>query len=505
MPNTDTKTILLSELISEWIKIPAEYDKPISGISLDSRKINPGDLFIALPGTKENGKDYILDAQRNGAIAALLNTPDIDVPYKLKGNFPFIAINQLIEKVGKIASKFYGNPSQKMNIIGVTGTSGKTSCTQFIANTLSMAGETAGVIGTLGFGLAGQLQAGELTSPDAVTLQKELAELFLLGAKNVAIEASSHGLAQARLNGVLFKIGIFTNLSRDHLDYHLTMSDYAQAKHLLFEQTGLENGIFNLDDPYGLQWANEFKDKFSVYGYTLDISHVHKKTLPNIVCAEKIHFNENGFTAGVISPWGDGVLTSKLLGRFNLSNLLAVITSLGILNISFENILAYLAQLSSLPGRMQTLGGGNYPLIVIDYAHKPEALAQVLQTLREYCQGKLWCIVGCGGDRDRGKRPMMGSIATTYADEVILTDDNPREESPQQIIADIMTGISNHNDVIIEHDRARAIEHVIACAKSGDLVLIAGKGHETYQIVGKEKKPFSDLMQAKICLANKEN
>lgn len=353
MPNSDTKTILLSELISEWVTIPANYDKPISGISLDSRKINPGDLFIALPGTKTDGAEYIIAAQNKGAVAALLHTNNINQEHSFNfhGNYPdipVIPIFQLSEKVGKIASKFYGHPSQKMNIIGVTGTNGKTSCTQFIANSLTMADQKAGVIGSLGFGLAGQLQPGELTSPDAITLQKELAELYAQGAQSVAIEASSHGLAQSRLNGVLFKIGIFTNLSRDHLDYHLTMSDYAQAKHLLFEQAGLQNGIFNLDDSNGLQWATEFKDKFSVYGYTLDISHVHNKTLPHIICAEKIHLNENGFTASIISPWGDGVLTSKLLGRFNLSNLLAVIATLGILNIPLENILAYLAQLSSL-------------------------------------------------------------------------------------------------------------------------------------------------------------
>jgi UDP-N-acetylmuramoyl-L-alanyl-D-glutamate--2,6-diaminopimelate ligase len=509
MLNANAKTILLSELISEWLTIPTNYDKPISGISLDSRKINPGDLFIALPGTKTNGAEFIINAKKHGAIAALLHSNNIgEQIFQLHGkdpDFPIIPIFQLIEKTGKIASKFYGDPSKKMNIIGVTGTSGKTSCTQFIANTLSMTGETAGVIGTLGFGLAGQLQAGELTSPDAITLQKELAELHAQGAQNIAIEASSHGLAQSRLNGVLFKIGIFTNLSRDHLDYHATMSDYAHAKHLLFEQPGLQNGIFNLDDPYGLQWALELKNKYPVYGYTLDISHVHKKTLSNIICTDKIHLNEKGFTANIFSPWGDGVLTSKLLGRFNLSNLLAVITTLGILNIPLEKILAYLAQLTSLPGRMQTLGGGNHPLVVIDYAHKPDALEKVLQTLREYCTGKLWCVFGCGGNRDGGKRPVMGNIATTYADEIILTDDNPRNESPQQIVADIISGISDPSNIIIEHDRARAIEHVIGCAKQGDVVLIAGKGHETNQIVGKEKIPFSDIMQVKICLANKDS
>lgn len=516
MPNTKTKNFLLSELIAEWLTLSAEYDKPVSGISLDSRNIKPGDLFIALPGTKTDGADYIMSAKNAGACAALLHTHIHAKSFKISGkeyknnavildtDFPVIPISQLSEKVGKIASKFYGNPSSKMNIIGVTGTSGKTSCTQFIAHSLTMAGQKAGVIGTLGFGLAGQLQAAELTSPDAITLQKELAELNALGAQSVAIEASSHGLSQSRLNGVLFNIGIFTNLSRDHLDYHLTMSDYARAKHILFEQTGLKYALFNLDDDYGLRWATELKDKLTVFGYTLNIDHVHKKTLPNIICADKIHLHDHGFSATIISPWGDGVLTSRLLGRFNLSNLLAVFTTLNILNIPLENSLAYVAQLTPLPGRMQTLGGDKHPLVVIDYAHKPEALAQVLQTLREYCQGKVWCVLGCGGDRDRGKRQIMGSIAMTYADEIILTDDNPREESPQQIIADIMSGITNPSMVIIEHDRARAIEHVLACAKSGDVVLIAGKGHETYQIVGKEKKPFSDLMQAKICLANKE-
>ncbi len=517
MLKTDRNSILLSELTSEWINIPAEYDKLITGLSLDSRTTKPGDLFFALPGTKTDGAEFIISAKNNGAVAVLLHSNNKEEqPFQLLGKefkknsvkidpeFPIIPVFQLTEKVGKIASKFYGDPSEKMNVIGVTGTSGKTSITQFIANTLSMADQPAGVIGTLGYGLAGQLQPGDLTSPDAITIQKELAELYALGAHHVAIEASSHGLIQSRLNGVLFNIGIFSNLTRDHLDYHQTMSDYAHAKHLLFEQPNMQYAIFNLDDNYGLQWANELKEKLIVYGVTFDSNHIHHKTIPHIICAEKIHINENGLTASIITPWGDGLLTSKLLGRFNLINLLAVVATLGILKIPFENIIKYIAQLSSLPGRMQTLGGGIQPLIVIDYAHKPDALANVLQTLREYCTGKLWCVFGCGGDRDRGKRPIMGGIATTYADEIILTDDNPREESPQQIIADIVSGIANPKQIIIEHDRARAIEHVLACAKAGDIVLIAGKGHETYQTIGKEKKPFSDLMQVKICLANKE-
>lgn len=517
MLKTDRNSILLSELIADWINIPAIYDKLISGLSLDSRTTKPGDLFFALPGTKTDGAEYIINAKKNGAVAALLHSNNVEeITFQLHSkeikdnhliidaDFPVIPIFQLTEKVGNIASKFYGDPSQKMNVIGVTGTSGKTSITQFIANALSLTGKSAGVIGTLGYGLANQLQAGELTSPDPITLQKELSELYALGAKHVAIEASSHGLAQSRLNGVLFDIGIFSNLSRDHLDYHQTMSDYARAKHLLFERADLKYGVFNLDDSYGLQWATEFKDKLISYGITLDINHFHQKTIPHIICAEKIHLKENGLIASIMTPWGNGLLTSKLLGRFNLVNLLAVVATLGILNIPFDDIITIIAQLSSLPGRMQTLGGGDQPLIVIDYAHKPDALSNVLQTLREYCTGKLWCVFGCGGDRDRGKRPIMGGIATTYADEVILTDDNPREEQPQQIIADIVSGITNPNQIIIEHDRARAIEHVLACAKTGDVVLIAGKGHEMYQTIGKEKKPFSDLMQVKICLANKE-
>lgn len=517
MLKADRNSILLSELIADWINIPAEYDKLITGISLDSRSTKTNDLFFALPGTQTDGAEFINSAKNKGAIAVLLHTNNKEEePFQshvkeLKKNtininheFPIIPIFQLTEKVGKIASKFYGDPSQKMKIIGVTGTSGKTSITQFIANSLSMTGRPAGVIGTLGYGLANQLQAGELTSPDAITLQKELAELYALGAQYVAVEASSHGLAQSRLNGVMIDIGIFSNLSRDHLDYHQTMSDYARAKHLLFERSDLKYGVFNLDDNYGLQWATEYKDILTCYGITLDINHYHQKTIPNIICADKIHFNENGLTASIMTPWGDGLLTSKLLGRFNLVNLLSVVATLGILEIPFDDIITTIAQLTSLPGRMQTLGGGEQPLIVIDYAHKPDALSNVLQTLREYCKDKLWCVFGCGGNRDRGKRPIMGRIATTYADEVILTDDNPREEQPHEIIADIVSGIANPNQVVIEHDRARAIEHVLACAKPGDVVLIAGKGHEMYQIIGKEKKPFSDLMQVKICLANKD-
>lgn len=518
MPKKELKMIL-SELLKPWMVIPAEFDRPISGLSLDSRNIQPGDLFIARFGTQKDGTQYISDAKKRGAVAALIhlsnkltseNTFDnskilLDQTLDITDNFPIIPIADLDDKLGLIAARYYDYPANNMKIIGVTGTNGKTTITQLIANALALAGENAAVVGTLGYGMAGDLKSGSLTTPDVISLQQYFAEFRERNTQYVALEASSHGLDQAhRLAGINFDIGIFTNLTRDHLDYHHTMDNYAAAKHKLFERANLRYSIFNLDDPYGQEWAIEFHNRFEVYGYTLDSTLVNKKLTPYLIWADNIHLSDNGISAVIHTPWGEGILQSKLLARFNLSNILAVITTLGILKIPLPDMLNYLMQLSGAPGRMQAVGGDYYPLVVIDYAHTPDALAQALQALREHCSGKLWCVFGCGGDRDTGKRSLMGTIATTYADEVIVTDDNPRTENPQQIVADIMQGIQNTNSVIIEHDRHLAIAHAINCAQSGDIVLIAGKGHEAYQQIGEEKIQFSDLVEAKLCLVNKD-
>lgn len=517
MPNANYKQ-KLSDLLASWVTIPSTLDRLITGLSLDSRTINSGDLFIAHTGTNTDGAKFITEAKQHGAAAALIDinnnmtkefskihdiffSADTDIT---DIGFLIIPVAQLDENMGLIAARFYDNPCKNMKIIGVTGTNGKTTITQLIANALSSAGQTAGVVGTLGYGLAGELQMSTHTTPFPITLQQNLAELRDQNATIVALEASSHGLDQNRLSGTTINIAIFTNLTRDHLDYHQTMENYAHAKHKLFERSELRYGVFNLDDPYGQAWALEFSNKLAVYGYTLDASLNNKKAIANIIWADNIHLTDTGISAAIHTPWGEGILHSKLLGRFNLSNILAVITTLGILKIPFPDILAYLMPLSGIAGRMQALGGLQQPLIVVDYAHTPDALAHVLQSLREHCRGKLWCVFGCGGNRDAGKRAIMGGIVATYADEIIVTDDNPRDEQPQQIIEDIIAGIPATKSAIIEHDRHLAIAHAINCAHAGDVVLIAGKGHETYQQIGSEKYPFSDIVQAKMCLANKD-
>lgn len=479
-----TKTRALNDLIGNL---------SISGISMDSRAVKPGDLFFALNPL------YIDEAVQKGAKYIICEK----MPVK-KYDIPVIQIDNLRNKIGLFSAEFYHFPSKNMHIIGVTGTNGKTSCTHFIAQAFKMAGFKSAVIGTLGNGLIDHINPGTHTTPDPVVLQQILADFYHQKTDFVAMEASSHGLQQGRLNGTMIETAIFTNLTRDHLDYHETIENYAQAKFHLFEQPGLKYAVLNLDDPYGFEWAKKLRSTYShldIYGITANA------TLPlidiPIISAREIKTNITGLTAKIISPWGKNTLKTHLLGKFNLSNLLCVLTVLGIYNISLENSLSYLAELKTAPGRMQALGGNSgRPLIIIDYAHTPDALLKTLQALREHCEGNLWCIFGCGGDRDQGKRPEMGAIAEQYSDQIILTDDNPRSENPAQIIADIRKGLNSSKNIIIEHDRRRAIEHALNSTKEGDIILIAGKGHETYQEIDDQKIPYNDFLAVKMLLLN---
>lgn len=497
MNENKQRTITLSELLPHCssVSLPPA-DVVINGLAIDSREVQPGGVFIAYPGLNADGRHFIYDAVERGAIAILAEAADF-IPPQIP--VPLILIENLAAQLSLLAARFYQYPAKQLAVIGVTGTNGKTSCTQFIARALTRLNKPCGVIGTLGYGFPGYLTTHSYTTPDALQTQKIAAELAANSAQAIAMEVSSHALAQDRVSAIDFHTAVFTNLTHDHLDYHGSMENYAQAKRRLFESSGLRYAVINVDDPFGVQLAKEFADKLTVYTYGLEHS------LPSIARAEaisvrNINFTAAGLSAEVTTPWGMGVLQSSLLGKFNLSNLLAVLAVLCIQGVTLEQALQQLSLLTGVPGRMQTLGGGVKPLVVIDYAHTPDALQQVVTALRAHCQGRLWCVFGCGGNRDRAKRSLMGYIAQQYADQIILTDDNPRHEAASQIIADIMQGISANACVVIEHDRRRAIEHALACAKPEDIVLIAGKGHETYQQIGDEKLPFSDEVEVKLLL-----
>lgn len=487
----------LSELLANLAVIAANSDRPVFGLALDSREIKPGYLFLACPGQKADGRAFMEQAQQRGAVAIVAEAGQFTAAQAV--TIPVITIENLAKKLSIIAARFYHQPSQAMQIIAVTGTSGKTSCTQFIAKALQHFNMPCGMIGTLGYGFPDQLLAHNYTTPDAVAVQRILAELYQQSAQAVAMEVSSHALEQGRVNAVDFNLGIFTNLSREHLDYHGDMENYAAAKHKLFEYPALQHAIINVDDAYGEKLAYEFAAKREVFAYTIK-DKVIKANNVHLIRIKDYQLKNQQMSATVYTPWGKGILNTPLLGDFNLSNLLAVLTTMRIFEIPLTDALACLAKLRGVPGRMEIYGGGDKPRVVIDYAHKPDALKQVLTTLRRHCQGKLWCVFGCGGERDRGKRSIMGYIAQQHADHIILTDDNPRNEIPQHIVNDIMQGMSGTASVVVEHDRRRAIAHALACAKANDIVLVAGKGHENYQQVGNQKLPLSDVVEVRMHL-----
>lgn len=485
----------LSELLAKIVEVAEiathNYDLArditISHLTLDSRKVRQGSLFFACSGSKLDGRNYIDDAISRGAVAIFVEMPNLGA--SMQQEIPIFYVPNLRNLIGKIAAKFYDYPSRHMTVIGITGTNGKTSCSQFIAQLLQAQQVKCGIIGTIGVGYPDKLESTINTTPDPITLQSQLACFYCDGAKAVAMEVSSHSLVQDRVQGVEFKIAVFTNLTRDHLDYHQDMEQYGLAKKKLFMQPSLKFAVINADDDFGLKLIDEFSHKIKVYAYTLN----DESTKVPVIKAQNIQLSSGGISAHIVTPWGDDNLTSVLLGRFNLSNLLAVLGVLGVMNLDIKSSLASIANLKPPPGRMQAIGSdGRLPLIVIDYAHTPDALEKALTALREHCQGALWCVFGCGGEKDRGKRPMMGQIAERYSDHVIITDDNPRHENSQQIVDDIVAGLLCPWAVEIEHDRRIAITHVLNCAKATDVVLIAGKGHENYQIIGSEKIPFND-------------
>lgn len=488
-----TESTLSSLLQGMATVLPAD-DRVVTHLTQDSREVIPGSLFFACHGNVDDGRHYVVDAVRRGAVAIVS-----DAIMEQSFDIPTIVVPHLNQHIGSIASRFYGNPSHQLSVIGITGTNGKTSSTQFVANCLMEAGIRCAVMGTLGNGFLPDLTASPLTTLQASTLQQFLANFYQQGAKAVAMEVSSHGLAQHRVQGVEFTLGVFTNLTRDHLDYHGDMESYGAAKRQLFYQPGLRHGVINYDDEFGQRLLRELNGTLPVTAFSLQD---HPEGLPfPAVTVRHAEFTAAGLRAFVVTPWGEGELQSSLVGHFNLSNLLAVLTCLCLLDISLKDALLYISHLTSVCGRMQTFGGGEQPRIVVDYSHTPDSLEKALSELRRTCEGQLWVVFGCGGDRDKGKRPMMGQIAEKYSDFIVLTNDNPRHENPRDIVNDILPGLTGAKEVRIELDRGKAIAYAIALAKARDVILIAGKGHETYQQVGDEKHFFSDQKQVSELLS----
>ena len=478
----------LSNLLADLCPVLLSEEIDIIDLSLDSRLIKPGALFFALKGTDLDGRQFIDDAIQKGARAVLTEATTSAIQWH--DVVPVIAVPNLKSIMAEIAARFYGYPSEKMRIIGVTGTSGKTSCTQFIGGVLQQLNISCGIMGTLGNGLYGHTQAASLTTPDVITLQRTFRDFLQQGVLTTAMEVSSHSLDQGRVNGIEFAVGVFTNLTREHLDYHLTMKAYGEAKKRLFSQSKI--AVINFDDAFGQQLLKSITTP-QIFSYSINNPAAS-------VYADPVSFDSSGMSAMIHTPWGQAEFYTSLIGQFNLSNLLAVITTLCALEIPLVKIAPCIRTLKPVSGRMQSFGGDKKPLVIVDYAHKPDALEKVLITLRKQCHGKLYCVFGCGGERDRGKRPMMASIAERYADQVIVTDDNPRHENPEQIVADIMQGFKDKSKVIVQHDRSTAIKDVIQYAATGDCVLIAGKGAETYQHIGDKKIPFSDEEKVKKVL-----
>lgn len=459
---------------------------PVAGIRIDSRRVQPGDLFIALQGRHTSGANFIDEAARRGAIAILGSGLQQDsIP------IPVFNVSDLRFATGLIASRFFGEPSRHMNIVGITGTNGKTSVAYYLAQSLTANDRLVGVIGTLGYGVINNLKPAANTTPDVVTINELLAGFLSAGIFDAVMEVSSHALDQGRVSHVQFATAVFTNLSRDHLDYHTDLRAYGLAKKRLFSSPGLKAAVINTDDDLGRELAQELTGRLQLVSYGI-VDRLNASGKNPAVTAVIKEQGLNNLLLDVRSPWGQGELRAGLAGRFNAYNLLATLSVLCLHGLSFDAAVAALSRVRAVPGRMEYFGGKGTARIFVDYAHTPDALQQVLRTLRSLCTGRLICVFGCGGDRDRGKRPEMGRIAEQYADQVIVTSDNPRTEPPEKIIEDILAGMDKKIPIEIQPDRALAIQSVVLAAEPSDVVLIAGKGHETYQEIGTQRLPFSD-------------
>lgn len=499
----------VAQQVVSWLRQTA----PNAQLAADSRAIAPGDVFFAYPGDAVDARRFIAQAIAAGAAAVIFESEGFS--WDGSWQVPHLAVAGLKAMAGEIAGGFYGHPERDMFVVAVTGTNGKTSCTQWLGAALSQLGTPTGVIGTLGNGIykqgaAGNLAATGYTTPDAVLLQRCLDSMRQQGAEALAIEASSIGLQQGRMAGMHVDVAVFTNLTRDHLDFHGDMAAYEAAKAMLFDWPGLRHAVINLDDDMGMRLVRQMQEKAApaaLIGYSLT-----GKTVQGVAMlqASDIRSSHAGTTFILNAPFGSAQVKTRLVGHFNVSNVLAIIGCLLARGIDWKAAIDVVETLAAVPGRMQQLGGQDAPLVVIDYAHTPDALEKTIAALRPVAQerqGALWCVFGCGGDRDPGKRPQMGKVSM-LADHVVVTSDNPRSEAPAHIIAQIMQGMEEglknmkHAPLAVE-DRAGAILWAVRHAEKNDVILLAGKGHETTQEINGRKLPFLDTDHAALALATR--
>ena len=495
-------TVGLAGLLDGIAPIPAvaAAGVGIRDLALDSREIQPGGLFLAVRGRGDHGLAHVDEAVRRGAVAVLWESAGIDRPPSLPPSVFAAPIDALSRHAGAIADRFFGRPSSSLGVHGITGTNGKTTSAYLLAQAFTRLGSRAGYLGTLGWGAIGALQPQGHTTPDAVTIHRRLAAMRDAGIREVAVEVSSHALDQGRVDGVRFASAAFTNLTRDHLDYHGTMQAYGDAKSRLFEADGLRRIVINAGDAFGRELLRRHAGRAprtAVWVGAADVTVPAEQRLQ----ARRVAPEPRGLRLELDGTFGATTVRAPLIGRFNAENAVLVLGIAAAAGAALVETAAVLAAVEPPPGRMQVVptDRADRPLAVIDYAHTPDALAKALGALREHCRGELWCVFGCGGDRDAGKRPLMGAVADGLADHLIVTDDNPRSEDPAAITAAIVSGVETHPAQVI-HDRARAIGEALAKASPGDVVLIAGKGHEDYQIYGDRRREFSDLVEARRAL-----
>jgi UDP-N-acetylmuramoyl-L-alanyl-D-glutamate--2,6-diaminopimelate ligase len=499
--NSAQKMSSRDELLAAVAALPAQITEATSS----SRDVKRGSLFLAYPGAARDGRDFIADALTRGASAVLFEATDFI--WNPEWKVPNLAISHLKSHASAIAGQVYGNPSDELWMVGITGTNGKTSVAQWIAQALTMAGRKTAVLGTIGNGFIGELAPSDNTTPDAAVLQRVLRTCADADAAACAMEVSSHGLDQARVADVKYDVAVFTNLTRDHLDYHGTMEAYGAAKAKLFEARGVKTAVINVDDPFGRQLAKRIAENTAIKLIRYACNGGSKEA---DLIGDDLSVSSSGLSFAIRGVFGEARIESEILGAFNISNLLAVVGALLASGISLPQAASIAAQLPPVPGRMQTVRAGddnfadiNKPLVVVDYAHTPDALEKALSTVAAIVpeNGRLISVFGCGGNRDKGKRTQMGLISGKYADLTIVTSDNPRNEEPDAIIADIETGLHGVPYRLIS-DRHQAIYEALNEAHVRDIVLIAGKGHEDYQIIGETKHPFSDIDEAREALAS---
>jgi UDP-N-acetylmuramoyl-L-alanyl-D-glutamate--2,6-diaminopimelate ligase len=485
-----TRAPTLLDLLQGMVEAPAI---PVTGIASDSRQVRDGFLFLAVQGLTSHGLDYLEQVKQAGASAIAWDASTGREP--AAADMPLLAVHGLAGKVGEIASRFYGHPSRHLEVTGVTGTNGKTTVAWMIAQASELLGKPCGYLGTLGHGV-GEIEGDDgMTTPPAVTFQERLADFVEHGATAAFVEVSSHALAQGRVDGTRFDTAVFTNLSRDHLDYHGEMSAYFASKARLFTDCAPRHRIVNIDSDYGRELA-------ALCGPDVVVVATQPDRIANgrpFLFVRSVDAGEHGSDVTFTSSWGDGRFSLCLPGDFNVANAATVLALLLMKGAPVDQACDVMSQLQAPPGRMQRVATEG-PAVFVDYAHTPAALESALRALRAHCRGKLWCVFGCGGDRDRGKRPQMGKAAECHGDKVVITTDNPRSEDPAQIVAHILAGLARPEQAIAIEDRATAIAWAIASAADNDVVLVAGKGHESYQDVNGERVAISDVAIARQAL-----